>query len=285
MTMILDNISDTARWVAVYRAMETERPDALFRDHYARKLAGARGEEIVQSMPRARSAAWAMIVRTAVMDELIMDAISRGGVDTILNLAAGLDARPWRLDLPTTLRWVDVDLPNILTYKSETIGNNPAKCRYEAISADLTDPSARRDVLAQVARDSRTAMVVCEGLLIYLSPAQVADLASDLHTLEQYDSWLIDLASPRLLRLMKRSWGKSAEAAQAPFQFAPPEGTEFFEPLGWKQKAARLSLAEARRLKREMPMASLLRLIGRLYPRKTRQEFEGMSSIVLLERG
>ena len=61
------NVSDTARWVAIYRAMESERPDALFRDPYARRLGGERGEAIVRAMPRGRSMAWPMIVRTAVM--------------------------------------------------------------------------------------------------------------------------------------------------------------------------------------------------------------------------
>ena len=52
------NISDTALWVAVYRAMETDRPDAIFRDPFARKLAGERGAEIVKSIPRGAQGAW-----------------------------------------------------------------------------------------------------------------------------------------------------------------------------------------------------------------------------------
>jgi methyltransferase (TIGR00027 family) len=114
---MIENVSDTARWVAVYRAMETERRDAHFRDPYARKLAGERGEAIVRAMPRGRQMAWPMIVRTAVFDEIILDSIRRRGVDLVLNLAAGLDARPWRLELPPELRWVDVDLPEMTEYK------------------------------------------------------------------------------------------------------------------------------------------------------------------------
>ena len=45
--MPVDNVSDTARWVAWYRALETERPDAIFRDPFARRLAGPEGEAIV----------------------------------------------------------------------------------------------------------------------------------------------------------------------------------------------------------------------------------------------
>src|ERR1700756_898451 len=91
------HVSDTARWVALYRAMESERPDALFRDPYARRLAGERGGQILQSMRRGRTWAWPMIVRTAVMDEVILRAVTRYGADTVLNLAAGLDTRPFRL--------------------------------------------------------------------------------------------------------------------------------------------------------------------------------------------
>src|SRR5262245_37777181 len=118
--MTIRNVSDTAKWVAEYRAMETDRPDAIFRDPYARKLAGADGARIVASIPVGKAFAWPMIVRTAVFDEIILDRVA-AGIDLVLNLAAGLDARPWRLPLPANLRWVDVDLPEILGHKVETM--------------------------------------------------------------------------------------------------------------------------------------------------------------------
>src|ERR1044071_1218175 len=103
---LIEDISDTARWVAYYRAIESERPDAIFRDPFARRLAGTRGEDIVRSLPGARSISWAIAVRTRVIDETILGAIERDGVDLVLSLAAGLDTRPYRLALPGTLRWV-----------------------------------------------------------------------------------------------------------------------------------------------------------------------------------
>src|SRR3954469_21620010 len=115
---LIENISDTAIWVATYRAMETERRDAIFRDPFASRLAGDKGREIVDKMTRGRSMAWAMIVRTAVLDEIILERVRSAGVDTVLNLAAGLDARAWRMPLPPTLRWIDADLPGILDYKT-----------------------------------------------------------------------------------------------------------------------------------------------------------------------
>ena len=128
---LIGNVSDTARWVAYYRAMESERPDALFHDPFARRLAGERGRAIVEKMPKGRAFAWPMIVRTALMDEIILRVIAQDRVDCVLNLAAGLDVRPWRLPLPPALRWVDVDLPGILNYKTEMLKDVKPACRYE----------------------------------------------------------------------------------------------------------------------------------------------------------
>lgn len=281
---MLNSISDTARWVALYRAWETERPDAIFRDPHARQLAGARGEEIVRTIPRARAAAWAMVVRTAVIDELLLDLIRHQHVDTVVNLAAGLDARPWRLALPPALRWIDVDLPEILEHKTKTIGDASAHCRYESIHADLTDAETRRNVLGRLADESGRAVVLSEGLLIYLTASQVSSLSRDLYAAERFLWWITDLATPRLLAMMSRSWGKSADAANAPFQFAPAEGPKFFETSGWRVTSSRYFLAEARRLRREMRLAGLMRFLGLVLPPRIRKEYQEMASIVVLER-
>jgi methyltransferase (TIGR00027 family) len=112
---LIRDISDTARWVAVYRARETERTDALFQDPYAARLAGDRGEEIALAMADRQNAQWPFVIRTFLFDALISEHVAAGG-DMVVNLAAGLDARPYRMDLPRPLRWVEVDLPEILDY-------------------------------------------------------------------------------------------------------------------------------------------------------------------------
>ena len=279
------NVSDTARWVAVYRAMETQRPDALFRDPFAAKLAGSKGEAIVDDLPRGRQMAWAMIVRTQVFDEVILDRIRTGGVDLVLNLAAGLDARPWRLtQLPPALRWVDVDLPGILDYKLEALAGEKTVCHYDAVRLDLTDSSKRAALFEKLGGESARVLVVTEGLLIYLTPEHVAELARDLHVPPAFQWWLIDLINPRLLKMIQRSWGSRLEQGNAPFKFAPAEGTRFFEPLGWREVEYRSALEEGHRLKREMRGAWLWRLLGKLASKKGRAEARRMSGSVLLER-
>jgi methyltransferase (TIGR00027 family) len=220
----IEHISDTARWVAVYRAMESERPDAHFRDPFARRLAGERGEAIVRNLRWGRQTAWAMIVRTKVLDDLILRVIARDGVDLVLNLAAGLDARPYRLDLPSHLRWVEVDLPGILEYKAVQLADEHPRCKLDRIATDLTDAAARRGLFARLGAEARRVMVVTEGLLAYLDREQVASLAADLHASPSIATWLTEIASPRVLKLMQRRFGKQLGRGGAPMKFGPPEG-------------------------------------------------------------
>jgi methyltransferase (TIGR00027 family) len=235
-------------------------------------------------MKHGNAAAWAMIVRTAVFDEMIMTSIAERGVDMVINLAAGLDTRPWRLALPPTLRWADVDLPAILQYKTETLTHEWPQCRYEAVPADLTDARVRSSVLARLGTQGKRILVLTEGLLIYLTAEQVGELAGDLAHQPTIQWWLTDLANPTLLKWMLRSWGKAVEKGNAPFQFAPEQGPDFFLPFGWKLVEFRSSMLEARRLKREMRLAWVWRIVSRCMSAKRREEMRRRSGIVLFER-
>lgn len=266
---VIRNISDTARWVAYYRAMETDRPDALFRDPYARKLAGERGEQIVRSLRGGLRMSWSMIVRTALIDEMLQRTISAEGVDLVLNLAAGLDTRPYRLALPAPLQWVEVDLPEMIAYKSEMLAQETPRCRLERVSLDLSDETKRRDLFAQIDANCRRAFIITEGLLSYLDDEQVAGLARDLHASSHFQFWLTDLASPKVRQVMNRYWGKQLRAANAPMKFAPAAGEEFFRPYGWESIEFRGFFQASRELNRPMPRDWMIRLWARLMPRRT----------------
>ena len=96
---LIRNISDTALWVAVYRARETERQDALFRDPFARKLAGERGEQIAKDLRAGQRYEWPYTARTVRFDQIVTEQIKQDA-DMVINLAAGLDTRPYRMELP-----------------------------------------------------------------------------------------------------------------------------------------------------------------------------------------
>lgn len=281
---VLESITDTARWVAMYRAMESDRRDAHFRDPYARLLAGARGEEILRRMPRAKSFAWPMIVRTAVFDELILRCVERDGADLMLNLAAGLDTRPFRLPLPPTLRWVEVDLPEMLDYKEPKLAGERPHCVREVVRLDLSNRTARRALFTRLGDPLRRGLVLSEGLLIYLPEEEVAKLAEDLHAQPALRWWLLDLASPELLKRLQKVYDKIMAVAGTRMQFAPAQGTDFFRSYGWREVEFRSMWVEAHRLKREMAFAPVFRLMARFAGPERREIFRRMGATVLLER-
>lgn len=244
------HISDTALWIAAYRAQETARPDAVFHDPFAKALAGERGMRIVAGMAGAARHSWALVARAHALDGYVADEV-KNGADLVVNLAAGLDTRPYRMDLPASLRWVEVDLPDLLDYKEKILGSATPRCRLERVRLDLSDVPARRALFARLGAECKRALVITEGLLIYLAPERVAEFARDLAAVPSFARWTLDLCSPGLMRMMMKEMGSQLNAAKSPFLFAPAEGPAFFAPLGWKPVTIRSNLktgAEIRRL-------------------------------------
>jgi methyltransferase (TIGR00027 family) len=250
---LIRNISDTARWVAIYRAQETERRDAHFRDPFARRLAGDRGAQIAKEIHVASKHSWSFVARTYLFDAFIADEVANGA-DTVINLAAGLDTRPYRMSLPASLRWVEVDLPEMIAFKTQALANDKPQCRLERIAMDLADVNARRAVFSQVGRESRRVVLASEGLIIYLSADEVGALASDLASHPSFQRWIVDLASPGLLAMMQKQMAGPLNEAGVPFKFAPTEGPGFFARYGWRPLAVRSMLKTAAKLKR-LPLA------------------------------
>lgn len=275
------HVSDTALWVAVYRAMESERRDALFRDPYARRLGGERGQRVVDTLPGGKTTAWPIIVRTVVMDEIIARCVAQGAT-TVLNLAAGLDTRPFRMDLPPTLRWLHVDLPDMVAYVRDTLATETPRCQLEFLAADLREADARREVFARAARTpDEKVLVITEGLLIYLESADVEALARDLRAEPTFSWWLTDMATPALLKILARRRQLVMQAA--PFKFAPADPPAFFARLGWRETEFRSSWSESLRLRRSVPFAWFWQWLSRFQSPEQRAKGLRMSGIDLFE--
>ena len=100
------------------------------------------------------------------------------------------------------------------------------------IGTDLTNADARNAALHDALAGATRALVLTEGLLLYLSEPQVRDLALSIAAFDGVRSWLLDLASPAILQMMRKDMGTNL--ANAPLKFAPPSGVAYFEALGWQ---------------------------------------------------
>ena len=216
--------------MATYRAVESARPDALFHDPLADRLAGERGPAIVAAAPRMIRSGWWLVARTKIIDDVIIDAIG-DGCDRVLNLAAGLDTRPYRLDLPPDFTWVEADLPGLLAEKERLLADQTPRCPLTRHAVDLADSAARDAFLDDELAGAAKALVLTEGLLMYLEDSDVRAL-SMAFSRPEVAWWMLDFAGPGLQKRMnKRTRGLMNSA---PFKFAPANGLAYFEDLGWR---------------------------------------------------
>jgi methyltransferase (TIGR00027 family) len=277
---IIRNISDTALWAAMHRAWESERPDALVKDPLARRLVGARGEQIAAALPFRDRDAWTWITRTYLFDGYVREQVKEGA-DMVVNLAAGLDTRPYRMDLPSSLLWVEVDLPHLLDYKEEVLKSESPRCRLERVRLDLANREARRALFGELGARATKALIVTEGLLVYLTAEQVGDLARDLAGPSSFERWALDLVSPGLLLRLQRELQPLLTEGGAKVQFGPKEGPLFFQPYGWKPLEVHSQLKTAARLRR-LPL--FMRLLALLPASKGEQGSRPWSGICLFAR-
>jgi methyltransferase (TIGR00027 family) len=225
----------------------------------------------------------AVVLRTVAVDRLVLEAIPDLGCDAVVNLGAGLDTRAWRLDLPAALRWTDVDLPDLFDYKDAVMAGERPRCVHEQIRLDLADRSARVDLFERVARESRRALVVTEGLLSYLEPDMVARLADDLHSETSFVAWVTELTGNQVVRRLREA-GDDIRPGDAKSRFAPVEGTAFFEPHGWSETAYLDLFLDSGKLGRMSISGRVLRCLLPLLPRNARANTQRGLGVVRLDR-
>lgn len=259
----VERVQDTARWVAVARARESERRDALFKDAFARKLAGPVGEDLFRRFS-GRNGGWPIVARTYLVDGLVADA-AREGADAVLNLAAGFDTRPYRLQLPPSLTWIEVDHAELLAEKEASLRESTPVCRLERVRQDLSVRDERRALFTNVGGRFRKVLVMTEGLLPYLAPQDAMDLAKDIRAMPALFRWVADLPNSSVLKYVAKQT-KNALQGTAKMQFGPDEGPRVFEPLGWKTVRAISIFKTAGKLNRlPFPMSLFARLPEKPY--------------------
>lgn len=281
---VIENVSDTAFWVAHYRSIETERDDALFRDPLAGVLAGHRGKSIAEAMPRGFMTSWVIAIRTRIIDDFIRDAVAQG-VDTILNLGAGLDTRPYRMDLPSSFQWIEADYPHVIAYKEERLAGETPRFKLTRVKCDLADDDARRQLFAATNAQAGKLLVLTEGVVPYLSAEQAGALAEDLRNLDRAAGWIVDFFSPELIKTRERMM--AGRLKNAPFRFQPADWFGFFEARGWRTDELRYLGEEGDRLGRpiEMPLLGKAMVIIQLFfmSKARRERFRKAAGYAMLK--
>jgi methyltransferase (TIGR00027 family) len=192
---MFDNLSSshrlamTARWTAGARARESQRPDRLFDDPWAERLAGPEGKAWAEQQSADTSIS--TIVRTRFFDEFLLRAIAASSLRQVVLLAAGLDTRAYRLPWPDHTHLFEVDQPQVLEYKEQILAETGAHpgCSRKTIAGDLT--ASWKDALLQAGfQPQRPSAWLLEGLLPYLPNEASAHLLDEMTSLSAPGSWL-----------------------------------------------------------------------------------------------
>ncbi len=188
---IATSVGTTAVMVAAARAAETDKPDPLIRDPYAKVLVNQAGTGVwekmldgsllakVESIDAEAAAVFEHMrsyqaVRTHFFDAHFAGAVA-AGIRQVVILASGLDSRAYRLDWPTGTTVYEIDQPKVLEYKSATLaahGATPSADRHE-VPIDLRQDWPAALIAAGFDPKAPTAWLA-EGLLMYL-PAEAQD--------------------------------------------------------------------------------------------------------------
>ena len=186
---LASSVGRTATMVAAQRAISHR--EGLIDDPYAEPLVRAVGLDVftraldgeialedVDPRFNLRRAAEGMAVRTRHFDRLFTGAAG-AGVSQAVILAAGLDARAYRLAWPKGTTVFEIDQPEVIEFKTHTLGDIGAQPRADrrTIAVDLRNDWPKALLDNGFDPDQPTAWTA-EGLLIYL-PSEAQDLLFD----------------------------------------------------------------------------------------------------------
>jgi len=227
-------VGATAVTIAVCRAAEKERAKPWFADPLAEYVADT-AEPSRATNPRPGLIFW-VAVRTRFLDELVASAVG-AGVRQVVLLGAGLDARAFRLDLPTDVRFFEVDRSSVHELKSRLLKQAGLTARYErrAVVADLASSDWPVALRGQGWTSDAPTCWIAEGLLVYLRPEPRDRLLRELAKVSAPGSRLGITAT------------SSARAAQVSIWESGVDGdvTQWMADLGWSAAVSTLPDAAA----------------------------------------
>ncbi|UQX12094.1 class I SAM-dependent methyltransferase [Candidatus Mycobacterium methanotrophicum] len=189
---ITESVGATALGVAAARMADTESDNPLIHDPFARVFLEAAGEgmwnwfasgdlppEVIEAEPdvplRMQGMRDYMASRTMFFDQFVLDA-ANAGVQQVVILAAGLDARSWRLPWPAGVTVYELDQPKVLEFKSSTLQERGAQPTAKLVNVPVDLRHDWPTALRQAGFDPDAPSVfTAEGLLPFL-PSAAQDL-------------------------------------------------------------------------------------------------------------
>lgn len=230
----MNAVGTTALLVAAIRAEETNRPNPLFQDPFAERLAGETGRRVLAEYRTTAGPGIPIVeVRTRYYDEAL-GAACEDGIRQVVILAAGMDARAFRLAWPKGTHLYELDQPELMAMKSAALTDVPSRCVRTPIAANLAEDFAPLLRAHGFDEQARTAWLV-EGLLQYLDDGLVAQIFARIDGLSAPGSRLyFDVVGKSLLASPVTAAARAMmQKLGAPWTFGCDHPASLVEKHGW----------------------------------------------------
>lgn len=229
-------VAGTGILVAAIRARESGREDPLFVDPFARRLAGEAGMKMLADMVAAAGdqSTLQIVVRTRFFDEALLRAATTA--TQVVLVAAGLDARSYRLPWPSGVTVYELDQPGVIAAKEERLAGEHPRARRVAIGTDLA-AGDWMSALTSAGHDAASPTVwLIEGLLQYLDEPTFRALFRGVDSLSAPESVLLyDVVGKSLLESEAMAGVLQSMAERgSPWLFGTDEPGELAQAHGWR---------------------------------------------------
>ena len=243
---VSQTLESTAYWTASVRAQETARPDRLFDDPWAEALAGDIGTAWISQRPPGSTLP--IVLRTRYFDDFLQRITKKEGIRQVVLLAAGLDTRAYRLDLPAATEVFDLDQPEILATKDAVLAKLGARptCTRHSVAADLTGPWQQALMAAEYDSDAPSGWLL-EGFLFYLSNEHGAKLLEEVSKLSAPGSWLgFDIVNAcTLTSPLTKPWIEMQARSGAPWVGTMDDPVGFLAAHDWQASLSQAGADDA----------------------------------------
>jgi methyltransferase (TIGR00027 family) len=158
----------TALWLAGVRVLESKKWRPLVKDPFAEHLLGKEGLKTALKLERAHPVPREVVRRIRLIDDLVLRLVKEKEIEVVIMAGTGLDARPYRLQLPKDLTWIEVDYPVVTQWKNLKLQDKTPNCTVERVGMNLVRPWSLDTAIGEQYSGKRT-LILAENLFQYFS--------------------------------------------------------------------------------------------------------------------
>jgi len=223
-------ISKTAFYCCGVRMQDAERERPVCGDTYAKVFMNEQGLQILEAFKDETRPNTSNVGRHRIIDDLLRQELEANPNLTVVIIGAGFDTRAFRLKGGT---WVELDEPQVITYKEERLPAPHSENELQRISIDFATESLEQKLASFSGR--QPVAVVIEGVFMYLEEAAIEQTLQTLHRLFPSHKLICDLMTRDFFEKNASTIHEKLTGMGATFKFAVDNPEEVFLKNGYRE--------------------------------------------------